>query len=1036
MLEHLVVQAFLLNARALVHRFHGAQYSTAFGDAVEFTEHRFLDQVGQLLDDEGALQRVFVLGQAQLLIDDELDGHGPAHAGFGRRGDGLVVGVGVQRVAVVVDRVERLQRGADVVEVDFLGVQRAAGRLDVVLQHLRPGRGAVFLAHGLGPNPTGHTPNHRILRVDAVREEEAQVGPKLVDVHAPAQVVLHVGESVGQGERQLGDRIRAGLGDVVAADGDRVEVSDVVADEVVLHVAHQPKRKLRGEDARVLGLVFFQDVGLHGAPHAAQGLGLQRAVGGRVEDFVARASQEQQAQPVVAFRQIAVVGGAGQSAVVPFGLQHGLHLGFHAVLADVLFAALVDGGVQEKPKQHRRRAVDGHGHAGVGRAEVEPAVELLGVVQAADADPGVPDFPVNVWPDMGVASVQGHRVKRRRQALGWHAQGDVVETLVGALRPTFAGEHARGILALPLEGVNASGVGEGAGQVFLQVPLGQVAPSRQRGQGNLGDVLVGEALARGGDFDVLAPHLKDVLVGFVTAAQLRPAFEPFFEAGIQIQLDVLAPVGQGVGRVSFDQVGCGGQGLELSGQVGLLLGPPVVSPAGFGDFAEVARPGRGDDEHLLAGALVRREIGRQRRARLVRQRVHHAAVELVGPRVVELGRDGAHNREIVVVGFPQVVVALELLPHVAQRVLGAPLVKLVDGHHVGEVEHVDFLQLRRRPELWGHHVQRHVAVVHDLGVALANAAGLQHDQVEFCGLEDVKRFLHMTRQGQIGLPGGQGTHVHPVRVNGVHADAVAEQRPAGLSLGRIDAYQRDALLGEVDQEAPHELVHHGRFSRPAGAGDAEHGDDGKVGLDVRKGGAEGFGVVLRGRDAPGQVAHVALGQPRGGAVQVVQVGDRVEVRALDQVVDHALQPHGPSVVGVVDAFDAVVVQLLNFFRQDGASAAAKNSDVPCAPLVQQVLHVFEVLHVPALVGGHGDGLGVFLNGRGDHLVHAAVVPQVDDLTSGFLHDPPHDVDGGVVAVKQARGGDDADFVLGLVGGLLFHVVAWLHAKLAQTRCRP
>ena len=157
---------------------------------------------------------------------------------------------------------------------------------------------------------------------------------------------------------------------------------------------------------------------------------------------------------------------------------------------------------------------------------------------------------------------------------------------------------------------------------------------------------------------------------------------------------------------------------------------------------------------------------------------------------------------------------------------------------------------------------------------------------------------------------------------------------------------------------------------------------------------------------------------------------------MDQVVDHALQPHGPSVVGVVDAFDAVVVQLLNFFRQDGASAAAKNADVPCAPLVQQVLHVFEVLHVPALVGGHGDGLGVFLDGRGDHLVHAAVVPQVDDFASGFLHDPPHDVDGGVVAVKQARGGDDADFVLGLVGGLLFHVVAWLHAKLAQTRCRP
>ena len=402
------MQAFLLNARALVHGFHGAQDPAAFCDAVKFDEHSFLHQVGQLLNDEGPLQRVFILGQAQFLVDDELDGHGAAHAALRRRGDGLVVGVGVQRVAVVVDRVQRLQRGADVVEVDFLGVQRATGCLDVVLQHLRPGRGAVFLAHGLGPNPTGHTPNHRIFWVDAVREEEAQVGPKLVDVHAPAQVVLHVGESVGQGERQLGDGIRTGFGDVVAADRDRVKVADVVADEMVLHVAHQPQRKLRGEDAGVLGLVFFQNVRLHGAPHTGQGLGLERVVGRLVEHVVARASQEQEPKSVVAFRQIAVVGGTGQPAVVPFGLQHSLHLGFHAMLAEVFFASLVDGRIQEEPEQHWRRAVDGHGHARVGRAEVEAAVEFFGVVEAANAHPRISNFPVDVRSDVGVAAIQGH----------------------------------------------------------------------------------------------------------------------------------------------------------------------------------------------------------------------------------------------------------------------------------------------------------------------------------------------------------------------------------------------------------------------------------------------------------------------------------------------------------------------------------------------------------------------------------------------------------------------------------------------------
>jgi hypothetical protein len=45
------------------------------------------------------------------------------------RGDRLVVGVGVQRVGVVVGGDQRLQRGADVVEGDLLRVQAAAAGL-------------------------------------------------------------------------------------------------------------------------------------------------------------------------------------------------------------------------------------------------------------------------------------------------------------------------------------------------------------------------------------------------------------------------------------------------------------------------------------------------------------------------------------------------------------------------------------------------------------------------------------------------------------------------------------------------------------------------------------------------------------------------------------------------------------------------------------------------------------------------------------------------------------------------------------------
>ena len=61
-------------------------------------------------------------------------------------------------------------------------------------------------------------------------------------------------------------------------------------------------------------------------------------------------------------------------------------------------------------------------------------------------------------------------------------------------------------------------------------------------------------------------------------------------------------------------------------------------------------------------------------------------------------------------------------------------------------------------------------------------------------------------------------------------------------------------------------------------------------------------------------------------------------------------------------------------------------------------------------------MGIFLDRGVHHVLHTAVVPQVDDLGAGALDDPPHDVDGGIMAVEQRGGGNDADLVLGDVGG--------------------
>src|SRR5690606_22603522 len=76
LLHALVVERLLLDASPLVLAFHGAQHPTARVDPVELRQHRLFHQVRQLLDDERALEWVLVLGQAELPVDDELDGEG------------------------------------------------------------------------------------------------------------------------------------------------------------------------------------------------------------------------------------------------------------------------------------------------------------------------------------------------------------------------------------------------------------------------------------------------------------------------------------------------------------------------------------------------------------------------------------------------------------------------------------------------------------------------------------------------------------------------------------------------------------------------------------------------------------------------------------------------------------------------------------------------------------------------------------------------------------------------------------------------
>ncbi len=334
----------------------------------------------------------------------------------------------------------------------------------------------VAVAHGHGPDAARHPSDHRVLGVHAVGEEEDQVGGEVVDVHAPRQVRLHVGEAVGQGEGELGDRVRPGLGDVVAGDGHRVEVAHPALAEVLLDVAHHPQRELGGEDAGVLGLVLLEDVGLDGAADHGHGLGQDPPY-----------SLVEQARHRVP-----------ASAVAPVGLERILPVIVETAARTACGADLTgDGGVEEEGQDGRRRTVDGHGHRGRGVAQVEAGVELLHVLDGAHRDAALADLAVDVGPPVRVLAVEGHGVEGRGQALGGLAVGQVVEALVGAGGPALAGEHAGRVLLGALEGEHAGGVGELSGDVLQEevaqdrrpVGVGAAAPSgsgprqRRRGRG-------------------------------------------------------------------------------------------------------------------------------------------------------------------------------------------------------------------------------------------------------------------------------------------------------------------------------------------------------------------------------------------------------------------------------------------------------------------------------------------------------------------------------------------------------------------------
>ena len=577
------------------------------------------------------------------------------------------------------------------------------------------------------------------------------------------------------------------------------------------------------------------------------------------------------------------------------------------------------------------------------------------------------------------------------------------------------------------------------------------ARTRQRGGGDRGA-------------DLAIAHGHDKLVAGIRLAQRRPIGQQ--AAGRTIEPG-FTPLGQrhhrvaralALGIIVMQHARGFAQLLNLAGKARLRAGPLLVAAHCIGNLGEIAHAGRRHDHRMIAGvaachvrqtttgfggsprliAAARAAAQRQRQAER-NQLGQHALIERGHTIIVETRGLRAEDRHLVGCGGPELAIALVLLADIAQGIERALAIELVDGHEIGEIEHVNFFELAGRTKLGGHDIERGIDQRHDRGIALTDARGLDHDQIKARHLAGGDHIGQRLADLAAGIAGGERAHEDIGMVDGIHANAIAKQGPARLASRGVDRNDRDAKrIVLIETQATHQLVGQARLAGTPGTGDAQRrcsdpiGALAKIGAHRgKRGGIKPAGrrVVFERGDELGQRAARAgdVGTPRRikcpGARRHHDRIERdrrergeVEITARDHVADHAGQTELLAVFRRVDPGHAIVVQLADFSRHDHTAAAAEDLHMTRTIGAQQVDHVLEVLNMTALVGRHRNALHIFLQRAVDHLAHRAVVTQMNDLAAHALQNAPHDVDRRIVAVEERGRGDEPDLVRHAVFG--------------------
>ena len=219
--------------------------------------------IGQFLDIVRPRQRIDDLGHLGLVLQDQLGVARDTGREFGRQRNRLVKRVGVQRLRPAQNGRHRLVCGADYVVIGVLFLQADARGLTVGAQHQGFRVLGVKLAHDAVPQETRRAQLGDLHEeVRANRKEERQTPRKGIHVQTGFQGGLYVFLTVGKGEGQFLNKVRARLLHVIARDRDRVEFRHI-GRGVFDDVRDDPHRGFGRIDVGVAHHEFFQNVVLN-----------------------------------------------------------------------------------------------------------------------------------------------------------------------------------------------------------------------------------------------------------------------------------------------------------------------------------------------------------------------------------------------------------------------------------------------------------------------------------------------------------------------------------------------------------------------------------------------------------------------------------------------------------------------------------------------------------------------------------------------------------------------------------------------------